>query len=92
MSDVPTSYYGTDIYARFQQMNADVFKIEAQAKALGFEEVRISLYRARLALGQQEVYERGQYRRAVEAQQAADEAGVSDQSDRMDGQGEQRNG
>lgn len=61
MMNTPTSYYGTEAYARFLQMNADIFKVEAQARALGFEEVRLSLYRARIALGHEEHAFRHQY-------------------------------
>jgi hypothetical protein len=67
MADVPTSYFGTEAYARFKQMQADIFKVEAKARALGFEEVRLALYRSRIALGQAEEGYRREYAGVTEA-------------------------
>lgn len=68
MHDVPTSYFGTEQYARFKQMGAEIFKLEVQARALGYEDVQLALFRARVALGDQEIYFRGEYRRSIEDQ------------------------
>jgi hypothetical protein len=59
--DTPTSYFGTEAFARFKQMNEDVFRVEAQAKALGMEDARLALYRARIELGHEESRYRAQY-------------------------------
>jgi hypothetical protein len=59
--DTPTSYYGTEAFARFKQMNEDVFRVESQARALGMEDARLALYRARIELGHEESRYRAQY-------------------------------
>jgi hypothetical protein len=59
--DTPTSYYGTEAFARFKQMNEDVFRVESQARALGMEDARLALYRARIELGHEESRYRALY-------------------------------
>lgn len=64
--DVDSRWYGSESATRFKQMNSDIFDVEAQARKLGMEGVFTALYRARIALGHQETYERGEFTRRME--------------------------
>lgn len=52
--DVDSRWFGSEESARFKQMNSDIFQVETQARALGMDEVRRTLYRARIELGHEE--------------------------------------
>lgn len=49
--DVPTSYYGTPAYRNFKQLHSEIFDVESKVRELGFEQVRLALYRSRIELG-----------------------------------------
>ncbi len=61
--DTPLSYYSSPERRVFDKMNSDIFALEREARersgALnGMEDVRLALYRARIALGLAEHAER----------------------------------
>lgn len=71
MADVHQSWFSSEACSRFHQMHADIFKVEAQAKALGMEGVKQALYEARIALGNAEERERREFTARREAEEAA---------------------
>lgn len=73
MSDTHPSYFGSEAFHRFKKMNDDIFKVEVQAKALGFEDVRLALYRSRIEIGRCENRYRREFTRIAEEVEQRDE-------------------
>lgn len=65
--NTPTSYYGTEAYARYKRLNAEIFAVEEQFP-MG-NETRLALYRARIILGHEEHAFRHQYAVAEQARE-----------------------
>jgi hypothetical protein len=59
--DTHHSYYGTETYHEFVRLYGEIFAVEQQMRALGYEDTRLALHRARIELGHEETRVRREY-------------------------------